>query len=254
MISISILCENHVGLNLKRDCMAEWGLSFFIEDKSTKILFDSGHTNIFSRNANVMGFDLDSIDCIALSHHHWDHINGLFHCEFIEKKRLILHPELLMQISNGECKYLTNKFKIIESEKVFKLAENIFFLGEIPRVTNFEAGTYKDKAMLDDTAIAIKTQKGVVVVTGCSHSGICNICEHAKKVTGQRLHAVIGGFHLTENERKLVEQTIAYFHQEQPDFLYPMHCVDFATLSKFHQEFGCTYLGSGDTIDIDSDF
>ena len=105
--------------------------------------------------------------------------------------------------------------------------------------------------MQDDSAIAIKTSKGVVVISGCSHSGICNICEYAKKVTGQELYGVLGGFHLFQNEPEVVEKTIEYFQKENPKYLYPMHCVDFPTLAKLHNFFECQKYSTGDVIEIE---
>ena len=104
--------------------------------------------------------------------------------------------------------------------------------------------------MEDDTALAFRTPKGAVVVSGCSHAGICNICEHAKKVTGQALHAVLGGFHLLAAESPPVDETIGYFQAEAPEVLLPMHCVDFPTLAKFHQVFGSPKYGAGDVVEV----
>ncbi len=104
--------------------------------------------------------------------------------------------------------------------------------------------------MLDDSAIAVKSSKGVIVITGCSHAGISNICDYAKQVTGQKLYAVIGGFHLFEDDQKAVNGTIDFFKKEKPKYLYPMHCIDFPTLVKFYTIFGIKKLSTGDTIEF----
>jgi 7,8-dihydropterin-6-yl-methyl-4-(beta-D-ribofuranosyl)aminobenzene 5'-phosphate synthase len=114
--------------------------------------------------------------------------------------------------------------------------------------------------MIDDSAIAIKTPHGVVVIAGCSHSGICNICEYAKKATGLPLYAVIGGFHLMgggagnagalNGDAEILNGTIDYFKNENPKFIYPMHCVDYSALAKFHEIFGIQKLSVGDIIEL----
>jgi 7,8-dihydropterin-6-yl-methyl-4-(beta-D-ribofuranosyl)aminobenzene 5'-phosphate synthase len=142
------------------------------------------------------------------------------------------------------------EFEVIASSAPVEIAPGAFFLGEIPRVTTFESGAFFDDPMPDDTALAFRTEKGAVVVSGCSHAGICNICEHAKAVTGQLLHAVIGGFHLLHEEKPPVEQTIAYFRAEAPPLLLPMHCVEFDILARFHAELGTRKLGAGAVIEI----
>lgn len=131
-----------------------------------------------------------------------------------------------------------------------EFSKDIYYLGQIPRKNSFEQGGFKDDKMLDDSAIAIKTKEGVVIIAGCSHSGICNICEYAKKVTGQKLYAVIGGFHLFENDQKAVKGTIEYFKAEKPKHLYPMHCVDFPILSILHSVFNIVKKSTGDSIKL----
>ena len=104
---------------------------------------------------------------------------------------------------------------------------------------------------MDDSALAIKTAKGLVIVTGCSHAGICNIVEYAKKICHEsRVHVVLGGFHLLDSSEQL-EKTIAHFREQRVEQLYPMHCTGLAALSRFFQEFGITKLCAGDVLEID---
>lgn len=250
-MKISILCENQTSHKRAKTCLSEWGFSAFIETQNTKILFDTGHTNVYIRNAQSMDIDLNTANYVVLSHYHWDHVGGLRFHQFEEQKNIVFHPELLTKLSEEESNKIKSDFNITESVESLELENDVFFLGRIPRVCKFEKGMYKDEAMNEDSAIAIKTKKGVVVISGCAHAGICNICEYAKKITGQNLYAVIGGFHLFENETEAVNETINYFKKEKPNYLYPMHCVDFPTLVKFYTEFGITKLSAGDTIDID---
>jgi 7,8-dihydropterin-6-yl-methyl-4-(beta-D-ribofuranosyl)aminobenzene 5'-phosphate synthase len=118
-------------------------------------------------------------------------------------------------------------------------------------VIEFEIGQRGSDKMLDDSALAFKTKNGAVVVTGCSHSGICNMCEYAKKITGQKLYAVIGGFHLLHASESLLDNTIDYFKNEKPKLIFPMHCVDTPALSRFYSEFGIMKVAAGDIIKVD---
>lgn len=102
--------------------------------------------------------------------------------------------------------------------------------------------------MLDDSALAFSSNEGVVVVAGCSHAGICNICEYAKAITGQRFHAVIGGFHLLHDENPAVDETIAYFKTEQPAYLAPVHCIDFDIQAKIQRALHYKRPGAGSVI------
>ena len=247
-MKITILCENtssDIGI------LAEWGFSAFIQIKNVNILFDTGYSDVYKHNAKQLSINLNDTDFIVLSHHHNDHSRGLQFHDFKTPKKLVIHPQILEKLPTSESEKIENDFEIIFSEKPLEFSKNIFYLGEIPRRNDFEKGIYKDDKMLDDSALAVKTDKGVIVISGCSHAGICNICEYAKEVTGQKLYAVLGGFHLFEDDQKAVNGAVEYFKKEKPEFLYPMHCVNFPTLSKFHSVFGIKKVSTGDEIEFD---
>jgi 7,8-dihydropterin-6-yl-methyl-4-(beta-D-ribofuranosyl)aminobenzene 5'-phosphate synthase len=250
IMKITLLCENGVGHDGSEVCLAEWGFSAFVQMEDVNILFDTGHTDIYKKNAKQLGIDLEDTDFIVLSHHHWDHVGGLRFHDFKNKKKLIAHPEVFEKLLQGDSEKFKNDFEIVASEEALEFSKNIFYLGQIPRENDFEANVSEKDAILDDSAIVIKTPKGAIVITGCSHSGICNICEYAKKVSGQNLHAVIGGFHLCADNQEVVNKTIEYFKNENPEHIFPMHCVDFATQVKFHTNFGCKKYSAGDVIEI----
>jgi 7,8-dihydropterin-6-yl-methyl-4-(beta-D-ribofuranosyl)aminobenzene 5'-phosphate synthase len=249
-IKITILCENETSKRAARCCRSEWGFSAFVETEQVNILFDTGHTDLYKHNANALGIDLNRSNFVVLSHHHWDHTGGMLSHELKEKKKLILHPNILDKVSTEKADLFKRDFEVIASEASLELASGILFLGQIPRKTSFEKGEHKGDSMLDDSAIAIKTEKGLIVLTGCSHAGICNICEYAKEVTGQNLYAVVGGFHLTEKDQNAVDSTVAYFKTQHVEHLYPMHCVDFPTLVRFHNEFNTIKYATGDVIEL----
>ena len=253
IMKITILCENESSHAGAKVCLAEWGFSAFIQTENVNILFDTGHTDVYKKNAQQLHVNLADTNFVILSHHHWDHAGGLRFHDFKTPKKLITHPEVLEKLPEDQSKKIKQDFKIIASKKPLEFSKNIFYLGEIPRENDFEIGNYKNDNMLDDSAIVIKTPKGAVVITGCSHAGICNISEYAKKVTNQKLYAVIGGFHLFEDESHAVNKTIEYFKTENPKYLLPMHCVDFPTLVKFNINFGCKKYATGDIIEIDTD-
>ena len=245
--------------------LAEWGFSAWIEHGEMRILFDTGFSDIWRRNAEMAEIDLNAADVVALSHFHSDHTRGLLFHPFDSRKRLILHPRVMTALLdpfiepadlNVPHRYdeiearIRSDFEIIEAAEPLEFAPGAFFLGQVPRVTSFERGYYYDDPMEDDTALAFRTEKGAVVVTGCSHSGICNICIHAREVTGQRLHAVIGGFHLVHPEKPSVEETIEWFHAEKIPRLLPVHCISFDIQGRLQNEFGYDRPGAGSLIEI----
>ena len=256
--TIRLLCEN---LATDMRWQAEWGFSALITHKGRQVLFDTGFSDVWQRNADLAGIDLNEVDVVALSHFHRDHTRGLLHHRFRGKKRIVGHPRLLdavLETDKAEIKrdyaqihrVLREEFHFEAATGPTEIVPDVFFLGEVPRVTGFERGAFFDDPMPDDTALALRTGKGAVVVSGCSHAGICNICEYAKEVTGQPLYGVIGGFHLMHAEEPPVEATIAYFKREAPPLLLPMHCVDFEYMAAFYEAFSMPRRGAGDVITL----
>lgn len=257
-MKIRLLCENAV---CDAVWQAEWGFSALIEYGGAQILFDSGYSDVWLRNAKIANVDLDKTDVIVLSHFHDDHTRGLLFHPFRNRHRIICHPRVLTDISHCDDPEVIQDYRNIRAKlksdfdietisEPMEVFPGAFFLGEIPRVTPFERGTFFNDPMEDDTAMAFRTDKGAVVIAGCSHAGICNIAIRAKEVTGQKLHAVIGGFHMMKEENPPIDETIDWFAKEQVDRLLPMHCVEFEYLVRFHAAFAMPKLSAGDLIEI----
>ena len=155
---------------------------------------------------------------------------------------------------------LNERFDLRKSAEPVRLTERLWYLGEIPDHYDFEAreaiGEYQTKKgwepdlVKDDTALAYETAEGLFIITGCSHSGICNICEYAKEVTGStKIRGVLGGFHLFDLDKKL-EETIEYFKENEVTELYPCHCVSFQAKAKIHEELPIVEVGVGMKLEI----
>lgn len=265
---LTILCEDQARMGfLDKKFYGQHGLAFFIEG-DRNILFDTGPSEVLLTNAGIAEIDLAGTDLIVLSHGHWDHTDGLPHlAENSIRPQVLCHPEVFRDRRNKSGAFngmalskqkTADTFNLRESTGPVQISDTTWFLGEIPRKNNFEAtqtqfhyekdGQSFPDFLPDDTALAMRTDKGLVVVSGCSHAGICNICEYAKKVSGENhLHMVIGGFHLLDDAPAL-DRTIAYFQAEKPDRLYPMHCTAMPALAEFHAAFGIDKLCTGDVI------
>lgn len=85
--------------------------------------------------------------------------------------------------------------------------------------------------LLDDSALAYKSPKGLVIITGCSHAGICNTIEYAKEICEQhRIIDIIGGLHLLEPSKERLALTCDYFRAVAPSVVHACHCTSFAPL------------------------
>lgn len=253
-----MLCEN---LATEMRWQAEWGFRALITHEGQQVLFDTGSCDVWQRNADLAGIDLNEVDVIALSYFHRDHTRGLLYHRFAPGKWLECHPRVLnavLDTTKPEVladyaeihRILREVYEVETATGPTEIAPDVIFLGEIPRVTKFERGTFFDDPMPDDTALAIRHPKGGVVVSGCSHAKLCNICEAAKAVTGLPLYAVIGRFHLMHAAEPPVQATIEYFKREAPEVLLPMHCVDFEYMAAFLAAFGMPRRGAGEVIEL----
>ena len=254
-MKLTVLTEN----TASGEFMAEFGLSYFIEYDNKKILFDTGHTDVFLKNAKKLNIDIEQLKTVVLSHGHWDHGNGL---KYMQNKELICHPNVFIKRYHKNDKInigldlsyeeLKKRYNIKVSKEPYSISDNIIFLGEIPRLNSYEAQTTtfidenkNEDFIMDDSALAIIVNKELVVVSGCAHSGICNTIEYAKRVTGiKKLRAVIGGFHLAEVNRQ-TKETIKYFKQQQIKYILPSHCTKLPALAAFYTEFKINHVKTG---------
>ena len=114
-----------------------------------------------------------------------------------------------------------------------------------------EEGERSEDYVMDDSAIVYQGKDGLFIITGCSHSGICNIIEYAKEVCNeQKIVGVIGGFHLFKLSERLT-RTIDYFQKNGIEELYPCHCVSFKTKAEIHKSIPVHEVGVGLKIEIE---
>lgn len=253
---LTVLSDN-CSLN-DRQLIAEPGLSIFIEEGRTRILFDLGYSDAFMKNAVALGIDILDIDYIALSHGHRDHIWGLIPLIRLytemdaigtphKKPDLVAHPRAFFPkivnriLQAGPClsrDELERYFNLQLSTGPLWLTENTVFLGEIERKYPYGTEKRKKREILtpdgvqpdhleDDSALACRTAHGLVIVTGCSHAGIINIIEQARRVCGEeRIVDVIGGFHLLQPSEEILRTTLDLIRRIQPSSLHACHCTD----------------------------
>jgi 7,8-dihydropterin-6-yl-methyl-4-(beta-D-ribofuranosyl)aminobenzene 5'-phosphate synthase len=258
--------------------LAEHGLSLLVtvyqgEDKHT-ILLDTGYTKVgVLHNMEQLGLNIEDIEVIVLSHGHMDHTGTLN--TILDKIPgnipLVLHPGAFVYprytrqpdgskniwpqtLIRDELEQ--KNVEIVESETPVLIAgEMIMVTGEVERTTPFEKGmpnvlVEKDgeivqDPIIDDQAIVMKlNEKGLVVISGCAHSGIINTLTFAQKTTGvQKIHAVLGGFHLTGPFfEKIHEDTIEGLKKMEPDTIMPMHCTGWKAIQKFQKAFPSSFV------------
>jgi 7,8-dihydropterin-6-yl-methyl-4-(beta-D-ribofuranosyl)aminobenzene 5'-phosphate synthase len=251
----------HVGGDTDDALRAEHGFSALVKitkgDRETCILFDAGRTpDGLVENMRRLDLPPGDIDIIVLSHGHWDHVTGmdglvgklgqvnmpvLIHPEFWSRRRIAFPGSEPVELPTTSKSALQGAgFDIVEQRQPsFLLDGSLLVTGEVDRTTEFERGFLvhqahrhgawePDPLILDDQAlVAMVRGHGLVVLTGCGHSGIVNILRYVQKLTGEnRIHAVLGGFHLGGRAfEPIIGPTCDAFDEFSPDYLVPTHCT-----------------------------
>ncbi|CCY24118.1 metallo-beta-lactamase superfamily protein [Brachyspira sp. CAG:484] len=247
-MEITFLVENNSRID--RYLLAEPALSIFIETEGKKILFDCGYSDVFIKNALKLSVNLENITDIVISHGHDDHTGGLKFLNLKNKNiKLTAHPNIFdSKTDSNNISYgcpvtkttLEQQFILNLTKDPYFLTKNLCFLGQI------ENNSSED---IDDSALVYKSAKGLVIITGCSHSGIINIIEYAKKVTGSnKIFAIVGGLHLLDMEKSKIKEITSYLKKEKVEFLYPCHCCDLNSKIVMAQELEIKEVCSGDRI------
>lgn len=236
-MELTVLVDN----NTQTDCdlLGEFGLSFLIEDNYHKVIFDCGYSDVFIKNAYHMNIDLGDVTDIVLSHSHNDHTGGLLWLQNLYKKllkvgfvintkRLIAHPYVFEPHYNKDFENIgfpgvesdiSDFFDINYTKDPCPITKNLIFAGELPSSESSEDP--------DESALIYKSPKGLVIIAGCSHAGLVNIIEHAKKITDeQKIYSIIGGIHLLNKTDTEIKKIGAYLQRQNIKAIYPCHCCD----------------------------
>lgn len=265
--------------------LAEHGLCLMItvsvDKESHTILLDAGYSNVaVPHNLNFLDLTLEKLEAIVLSHGHMDHTGSLKELLKLagRETRLIVHPDAfsnrVLHLPTGDVlkfpEFPTRDqlsdwgADIIENKKPLLLGKDtILVTGEVARTTLFEKGMpgtkilhdneFETDTFTDDQSLVIHlADKGLVIISGCAHAGIVNSIEYAKDLAGQKkVHAVIGGFHLSGPAMAPnVDPTIEKLKEIGMDVLCPMHCTGFDIISRLSKELPDSFIQSsvGSTI------
>ena len=248
-------------MEAKISILAEHGFSAIVtvtaDTMSRSLLFDFGFSEHGAAyNADALGLDLSIVEAMVLSHGHMDHFGGFEQlAERVGKKgiELVVHPtafrtsrfiKVSEEIKIGLPALKRERFEnagisVVESrEPRILLDDSVLFLGEIPRQTEFEKGfprmyynedgeTKWDPIEDDSAIVANVKRKGLVILSGCAHSGIINTVKYARELSGvDSVFVVMGGFHLTGADfEPIIEPTTEALKRFNPQYVVPTHCT-----------------------------
>lgn len=225
---------------LNKNLHTGWGVSFLIGDN---ILFDTGEDGQWLiENMKQLKVNISKLEKVIISHDHWDHTGGLW--EILKE-----NPRLKVYICPHFSKRFKNKIEshggqLIEVDNFTQICKNIYTTGEIE-------GRWNGKYM-PEQALALKTSKGISVLTGCAHPGIISIIENVKQNIVGNVYLVLGGFHLRGRHKKTISAIVSKFKQLRVKRAAPTHCTGRGAkkifLKVYKNDF--TLIKTGQTIKI----
>ncbi|MDP8263258.1 MAG: MBL fold metallo-hydrolase [Candidatus Ancaeobacter aquaticus] len=206
-MKITIISDNTAH---KPELRKEWGFSCLIETERTPgILFDAGaRGSVLLHNIEKLNIDPKNIDCVFISHDHWDHTGGL-------KAFLKLNDDIKLYLPDSFFSFTKPKAReVIRVKDTVKMYENIFSTGQLNGI---------------EQSMIVKTDKGLVVIVGCSHPGVGNILNSAKQYG--KVIALIGGLHGFNDfdlikDLDLICATHCTQHKERIKKLYPEKFIE----------------------------
>jgi len=225
-LTLTVLYDN---IPFDKNLQTHWGFSCLVEKGSTRVLFDTGaQAETLVSNLRALKVDIARLDAVVFSHIHADHTQGL--------------PALATEVVTDPPVYVLASFPSEFKQKVraIEVADPMVLPDRDFRTTGELPGQ-----PVNEQALVVTTERGLVVVTGCAHPGIVNIVRRVKEISGERIRLVMGGFHLLQTPPAEVEKIAKELHGLGVERVAPSHCTGEAAIEIFRKEYGANFETSG---------
>lgn len=205
-----------------------WGLSFLIGED---VLFDAfGKPSVLMNNIKKLNIDLSKLKHIIISHEHWDHTSGLWSILKIKNNvKVYVCKNTDKKIKEKVRSYGADLIEIGNNE--YEIKPDLFSLGEMT----------KDGVMYEQS-VCMKTEKGLVIITGCAHQGTLETVNRTKQLFHENIYAFIGGFHLKDSSVCDINDKVEKLKKENIKYFVPMHCTGKKAVEIFKEKLNTVSL------------
>lgn len=233
-------------------CVAEHGLSLYIEAQGKKLLFDTGASPLFAKNAEFLNVDLEQVDALIISHGHYDHTGGVPEfCRLNQTAPIYIHRGAFCEtygLEDGKPEPEPCSIRWTEEQRreieprlvltggVMRLSDHMLISGTIPGIAGYAPtetfyrklpdGALAPDPMEHEQMLVIREQEGLYVFSGCSHRGVIPAVRYARELFGgERIAALAAGMHLYSADAKMRKNVVEQLCAEEMDVVMPVHCT-----------------------------
>lgn len=208
-----------------------WGFSAFVTGPNKNIIFDTGPDGpLLLGNMQKLAIDPRSIDVVFLSHIHPDHTGGLLGLLKHNPNVSVCLPKSFP--AEFKANLLQYGAKIAQVEGPSEICPNVYSTGPLGK-------------LIKEQALIVRTNKGLVVLTGCAHPGILTIIAAVQDFLNEQIFLLLGGFHLEWASSRKIEKVISIFKQCQVKYIAPCHCSGDKARELFEKHFGSNFINTG---------
>lgn len=234
-VTITLVYDNN---EYQEGLTTDWGFSCFIKVGDKTILFDTGsNADILLGNMKKLGLDPKEIEIVFLSHVHRDHTGGLMGILDVNPNVEVYLPKSFPE----DFKKMIESYgsSVVEVSSPTNVCDGVYSTGEL--------GTW-----IKEQSLVIRSMRGLVIVTGCSHPGIVNIIRKAKELTNADVYLVVGGFHLIGASDEEIKDIVKSFKSLGVKKVAPSHCTGERAIEEFEKVYKSNFIrvGVGKKIEI----
>jgi 7,8-dihydropterin-6-yl-methyl-4-(beta-D-ribofuranosyl)aminobenzene 5'-phosphate synthase len=208
-----------------------WGFSCLIRLPERVILFDTGgDSSILLNNMEQLQIDPQEIDIVVLSHIHGDHVGGLGGILNQNSDVTVYLPASFPQSLKEEIKLYGAEVQEVHEPR--ELFDGVYTTGEL-------------NGGIQEQSLIVKTDEGLIIITGCAHPGVVNVVRKAREIAGDKVYLLLGGFHLGSASASKIESIIDSFEHLRVERVAPCHCSGDNARRLFREHYGEAYIECG---------